>query len=70
MRQRRVCIEITPDTTTYRLINGEPLPILHDGIPGTVSTETPLIQSTYKAPPSEPPTQPFGREPLRHQTLT
>jgi alpha,alpha-trehalose phosphorylase len=70
MRQRRVCIEITPDTTTYRLINGEPLPILHDGIPGTVSTETPLVQSTYKAPPSEPPTQPFGREPLRHQTLT
>jgi len=66
LRQRRLRIEITPDTTTYRLIDGEPLPVLHDGLPGSVSTDIPLVRPTGKAPPSEPPTQPFGREPRRH----
>jgi len=70
LRQRRMQIEITPDTTTYRLIDGEPLPVLHDGIPGSVSTEIPLVRPTGKTPPSEPPTQPFGREPLRRQAVT
>ena len=70
MRQRRLRIEITPDTTTYRLIKGEPLSILHDGQLGSVSTDIPLLRPTGKAPPSEQPTQPFGREPLRRQTLT
>jgi alpha,alpha-trehalose phosphorylase len=69
MRQRRLRIEITPDTTTYRLIEGEPLPILHDGQPGGVSTEIPLLRPTGKAPPSERPTQPLGREPLRRQAV-
>jgi alpha,alpha-trehalose phosphorylase len=69
MRQRRLRIEITPDTTTYRLIEGEPLPILHDGRPGSVSTDMPLIRPTGKAPPSTQPTQPFGREPLRRQAF-
>ena len=70
MRQRRLRIEITPDTTTYRLLKGEPLPILHDGQLGSVSTEIPLLRPTGKAPPSKQPTQPFGREPLRRQPLT
>jgi alpha,alpha-trehalose phosphorylase len=67
MRQRRLRIEITPDTTTYRLIDGEPLPILHDGQLDSVSAEVPLLRPTGKASPSEQPTQPFGREPLRRQ---
>ena len=70
MRQRRLCIEITPDTTTYRITAGEPLSMLHDGMPGSVSTETPLVRPTGKAPSSEPPTQPFGREPLPRQAVT
>ena len=69
MRHRRLRIEITPDTTTYRLIEGEPLPILHDGLPGSVSTEIPLLRPTGKSPPSAQPTQPFGREPLRRQAF-
>jgi alpha,alpha-trehalose phosphorylase len=69
IRRRRLRIEITPDTTTYRLIDGDPLPILHDGQLGSVSTEIPLVRPTGKVPPSEPPTQPFGREPLRRQTV-
>jgi alpha,alpha-trehalose phosphorylase len=67
MRQRRLRIEITPDTTTYRFINGEPLRILHDGRPVGLSTESPALRPTQKVGPSEPPTSPFGREPLRRQ---
>jgi alpha,alpha-trehalose phosphorylase len=63
MRQRRLRVEITPDMTTYRLIDGEPLPILHDGQLGSVSTEIPLLRPTGKSPPTEQPTQPVGREP-------
>jgi alpha,alpha-trehalose phosphorylase len=70
MLQRRLRIEITPDTTTYRLISGKPLPILHDGQPGGVSTEVPLVRPTGKVAPSEQPTQPLGREPLQRQALT
>ena len=69
MRQRRLRIEITADTTTYRLIDGEPLPILHYGLLGSVSTEVPLLRPTGKVPPSEQPTQPFGREPRRNRTV-
>jgi alpha,alpha-trehalose phosphorylase len=63
MRQRRLRVEITPDTTTYRLIDGEPLPILHDEQLGSVSTEIPLLRPTGKSPSTEQPTQPVGREP-------
>jgi alpha,alpha-trehalose phosphorylase len=70
IRQRRLRIEITPDTTTYRITDGEPLPMLHDGIHGSVSTEIPLVRPTGKAPSSEPPTQPVGREPMRRQAVT
>ena len=58
MRQRRLRIEITPDTTTYRLIDGEPLPILHDGQLGSVSTEIPLLRPTGKAPHLRSPPSP------------
>jgi alpha,alpha-trehalose phosphorylase len=70
MRQRRLRIEITPDATTYRLMDGKALPILHDGLLGSVSSEVPLVRPTGKAPPSEQPTQPFGREPPRHEGVT
>jgi alpha,alpha-trehalose phosphorylase len=67
MRQRRLHIEITPDTTTYRLINGEPLRILHDGQPVGLSRQSPVLRPTQMVAPSQPPTSPFGREPLRRQ---
>jgi alpha,alpha-trehalose phosphorylase len=67
IRQRRLRIEITPDTTTYRLINGEPLRILHDGQLVGLSTERPALRPTQKVGPSKPPASPFGREPLRRQ---
>ena len=67
VQHRRLRVEINPDTTTYRLLDGEPLEILHDGEPASVSRESSLIRPTQKAPPSEPPSQPFGREPLRRR---
>jgi alpha,alpha-trehalose phosphorylase len=67
VQHRRLRVEINPDTTTYRLLDGEPLEILHDGEPASVSRESPLIRPTQKAPPSEPPSQPVGREPLRRR---
>ncbi len=67
MRQRRLRVEITPDTTIYRLVDGEPLPILHDGQLFSVSTDIPLLRPTGKAPPSAQPTQPSSREPRGRQ---
>jgi alpha,alpha-trehalose phosphorylase len=67
MRQRRLRIEITPDSTTYRLITGEPLGILHDGQRVDLSEESPVLLPTQKRGPSRPPSSPFGREPLRRR---
>jgi alpha,alpha-trehalose phosphorylase len=65
VQSRRLRVEATPDTTTYRLVDGEPLQILHDGEPASVSSGSPLVRPTRRTPPSDPPTQPRGREPLR-----
>jgi alpha,alpha-trehalose phosphorylase len=65
VQHRRLRVEVTPDTTTYRLLDGEPLQVLHDGQPVRVSTVRPALRPTRKVPPSDPPTQPCGREPLR-----
>jgi alpha,alpha-trehalose phosphorylase len=65
VRHSRLRVEVTPDTTTYRLLDGEPLQVLHDGEPVSVSVGSPALRPTRKAPPSEPPTQPCGRGPRR-----
>ena len=67
IRQRRLRIEITPDTTTYRLIHGQPLQILHDGQVVRLSTKSPALRPTREVGASTPPTSPLGREPLRRQ---
>jgi len=68
MRQRRLRIEITPNITTYRLINGKPMRILHDGKLVSLSTEGPDHRPTQKLDPSRPPSSPAGREPLQRHT--
>jgi len=65
VQSRRLRVEVTSDNTTYRLVDGEPLQILHYGEPASVSSGTPLVRPTRRTPPSAPPTQPLGREPLR-----
>ncbi|MHB8458295.1 MAG: glycoside hydrolase family 65 protein [Acidimicrobiales bacterium] len=63
VRHRRMRVEVTPETTTYRLLRGEALMIAHYGDQATVSQEDPLDLPTRKAPPADPPVQPCGREP-------
>jgi alpha,alpha-trehalose phosphorylase len=65
VQRRRLRVEVTPDTTTYRLIEGEPLQVLHEGEPANVSTGSPLVRPTQRTVSSDPPTQPSGRKPLR-----
>jgi alpha,alpha-trehalose phosphorylase len=66
VQHRRLRVEATPDTTTYRLLAGEPLELLHEGKPVSLSQESPVRRPTRKTPPSHPPTQPVGREPRQH----
>jgi alpha,alpha-trehalose phosphorylase len=67
IQQRHLRVEITALTTTYRLVDGEPLQFLHNQEPALLSA-TPLVQATgNSAPPFGPPTQPSGRTPRRHQ---
>lgn len=68
MQKRRLRIEITPEITTYKLINGDLLRILHDGQMVELSIERPAGYPTKRVGPSLRPSAPFGREPRsRHQ---
>ena len=67
VQSRRLHVEIAPDATTYRLHDGEPLPILHDGRPLTVTTAAPISAPNRPTPTREAPTQPPGRAPRRHR---
>jgi alpha,alpha-trehalose phosphorylase len=67
VQHRRLRVEVTPETTTYRLVAGDPLQIFHDGEPASVPKDSPLIRPTRKVPVSGPPAQPRGREPRRRQ---
>ncbi|WP_427017357.1 glycoside hydrolase family 65 protein [Pseudarthrobacter sp. P1] len=72
VRDRRLSVEITPHTTTYRLHDGDPLRLLHDGTPLTVTCATPVTRPTPATPDHhEPtrgaPTQPRGRAPARRR---
>jgi alpha,alpha-trehalose phosphorylase len=63
VQHRRLRIEVTPHDTTYRLMEGESLQVLHDGDAVTVNPGDPTRRPTRQEPASEPPTQPRGREP-------
>jgi alpha,alpha-trehalose phosphorylase len=67
VRHRRLRVEVTPDTTAYRLLDGELLQVLHEGEPVSVATGSPALRPTRRPPPSDSPTQPWGREPRRRR---
>ena len=54
---------------TYSLFDGEPLQVLHDGEPVSLSLGSPILRPTRKTPPSDPLTQPRNREPLRRRAV-
>ncbi len=67
VQSSRLKVEITPTTTTYRVLDGDPLSLLHDGQRLTVSTGSPVSAPNHKPPTNPTPTQPHNRAPQRHQ---
>jgi alpha,alpha-trehalose phosphorylase len=68
LRGRRLNVEVTQHATAYRLADGEPLQVTHDGEAVSVRAGNPLVLPTRKASPAGPcgpPAQPRGREPRR-----
>jgi alpha,alpha-trehalose phosphorylase len=66
-RGNHLKIAVTPDSTTYELMEGDGLTILHVGEELTLKVGTP-VTSPEKCPVKsarEVPSQPFGRAPLR-----
>ncbi len=66
-RGNHLRVVVTPDSTTYELMQGDGLTIKHVTEELTLKVGTP-VSSTAKCPvksPMEAPSQPFGRAPLR-----
>jgi alpha,alpha-trehalose phosphorylase len=64
-RGRRLRVEVTKETATYMLAEGEPLEIAHHGEAITVAQDAPVTRENPPAPPRPTPSQPPGREPMR-----
>ncbi len=64
MLGRRLHIEITPDKTTYRLIEGDDFKILHYNKSVRLTNRSAVSRPTEKLVTHGHPTQPRGREPL------
>lgn len=60
-------VEITPATTTYRIVDGQPLSVWHDGQALMVSAGSPITSPTLSTPSCPAPTQPPGRAPQPHR---
>jgi alpha,alpha-trehalose phosphorylase len=67
VQSSRLKVEITPTTTTYRVLDGDPLSLLHDGKRLTVPAGSPVSVPNQKPPTSPPPSQPRNRAPRPHR---
>ncbi|WP_127784952.1 glycosyl hydrolase family 65 protein [Rhodococcus sp. X156] len=65
LRHRRMSVEVTPDSATYLVVEGEPLEITHFGTSLTLTAGQPVTRAVAPPPEREPPQQPVGREPMR-----
>jgi alpha,alpha-trehalose phosphorylase len=63
-RGRKLVVSVTPTTATYRLVDGDPLDIRHQGRQVTVDHED-LVLEIPPGPQPEPVTQPKRCEPRR-----
>ncbi|MFI1973203.1 family 65 glycosyl hydrolase [Streptomyces cinnamoneus] len=64
-RERRLRVEITGQTATYTLLEGEDLGIRHCGERLTISAGEPESRQVPPIPAGTPPEQPAGRSPAR-----
>jgi alpha,alpha-trehalose phosphorylase len=67
LHNSRLKVEITSPTTTYRVLDGEPLSLLHHGQPLTVSPGSPVSVPNQTPPNNPPPSQPRHRAPQPHR---
>ncbi|MER6277988.1 glycoside hydrolase family 65 protein [Streptomyces sp900105245] len=63
MRGRRLKVDIGPTHVRYRLVEGEPLEVLHHGEPLTVTAGAPVERPVPPAAARPEPQQPRGRRP-------
>jgi alpha,alpha-trehalose phosphorylase len=64
-RGRRLKVEVTKESATYTLVDGDPLEIAHHGETVTVSQADAVTRDVPPAPTRPAPSQPPGREPAR-----
>lgn len=64
MQGRRIHLEVTPEETAYRLIEGDDLKILHEGSDVVISREHVVTKANRKRIALAPPAPPKGREPI------
>jgi alpha,alpha-trehalose phosphorylase len=70
IQDSRLNVEITPTTTTYRVPNGEPLSLRHDGQPLTVTAGSGISAPNHEPPNNPAPTQPRHKRPQRHEVAS
>jgi alpha,alpha-trehalose phosphorylase len=63
-RARRLRVQITPGQAEYQLLEGTELELRHHDQPITLTAASSVIQPIPPDPPTDPVTQPAGREPL------
>ena len=67
IQNSRLNVEITATTTTYRVLDGEPLSLLHHGQPLTVSAGSPISAPNQTPQATPAPSQPRNRAPQSHR---
>ncbi len=70
LRGSRLKVEITARTTTYRVLDGPALSLLHNGKHLTVPATGPVSVPNRRPPTHPPPTQPRNRAPRPHRAAT
>lgn len=65
-RGTHVRVEVDRTCARYRLVDGEPVVLIHAGQPFTLEAGKAIERPLRMPPYLEPPTQPPGREPKRH----
>jgi alpha,alpha-trehalose phosphorylase len=63
VRGRRLNVDLEQTRARYRLVEGEPLVVLHHGEPMTVTADAPVDRPIPPAPVRPEPQQPRGRRP-------
>lgn len=67
MQSQRIHVEVTPNETSYQLMDGDGIKVFHYNKAVKLSMNHLVTRPTLKLVPSGHPTQPRGREPRAHR---